>query len=509
MPLTAAEAADLVDDLYEELNERCRRPRYAELDGYFRGKHPLQFASATWREFHGDRYRGFSDNWCQVVPSVFAERIEHTGFRLNERSGQTGMTPGEQRLADAWARNEMDSQSSQGFLTTAIAGTSAVMVWADPDDESKAEITWESPDQVIVCSEPGRPMRRKHALKTWCDDDVEFATLYTADEVWKFERPEGRRVQVVGGRTPGGLELPEGSAFSLIGEGGWEQRKDIGTESWPMSNPLGVVPFVEVPNRPLLGGRPISEIDGARAMQDSINLLWAYLFNAADHASMPARVVMGQEPPKIPILDDTGRKVGEKAVELKDLANSRILWLTGQNTSINQWEPAKLSVFTEVMGTAIRHMASQTRTPLHSLVGELTNVNGETVIAMDAGLVGKVREFEKHCAARIREIYRLVSLVEDQSLAEQCRLGTVLWSNAETRLQSQASDAALKDKQVGLSLRTILQARYGMDDQQIEVELDNIRAEQEDPQLMGALGKIAAAAGSPVPAPAAVAGAGA
>jgi hypothetical protein len=74
---------------------------------------------------------------------------------------------------------------------------------------------------------------------------------------------------------------------------------------------------VEFANRPMLGGEPLSDIAGTIAMQDAINLLWAYLFVAADYASMPARVVMGQEPPKMPILDENGQKIGEKPVDIE------------------------------------------------------------------------------------------------------------------------------------------------------------------------------------------------
>src|SRR5690606_38901627 len=95
------------------------------------------------------------------------------------------------------------------------------------------------------------------------------------------------------------FERPDGIAVPTSDRSGWRPRE--GASPNPMPNPLGTVPVVEFPNRPMLGAEPLSHIAGTISMQDAINLLWAYLFSAADFASMPARVVMGQEPPKLPI----------------------------------------------------------------------------------------------------------------------------------------------------------------------------------------------------------------
>lgn len=65
--------------------------------------------------------------------------------------------------------------------------------------------------------------------------------------------------------------------------GGWKPR-EIADEPWPLPNPLGVVPVVEIMNRPRIGMNPISEIDGVIAMQDAINAMWSYLFANADQA---------------------------------------------------------------------------------------------------------------------------------------------------------------------------------------------------------------------------------
>ena len=237
-------------------------------------------------------------------------------------------------------------------------------------------------------------------------------------------------------------------------------------------------------------------------MQDAINLLWAYLFAAADYASMPARVVMGQEPPKLPILDANGVKIGEKPVDIEALTKGRMLWLTGAATKIDAWAAAKLDVFTDVIQIATKHISAQTRTPIYLVHGELGNVNGETLTGLDAPLNSKVRESHKFYRSPVREVFGLFALVRDNAdLAKACRLAAPQWANPEVRSDSQVSDAAVKDRQVGWSLAGVLERRYGLSQSEIDRELKVVAAEQADPYLSEIAAKGAADA---APAPAVV-----
>lgn len=461
MALTAQQALSTVERLYGVLNKR--RPAVALTDDYYRGKQPLRFASDKWREYHANRYTKFSDNWCAPVADSPNERLRVDGFRLDDDPKQSDQ---EKTLWNDWLMNDMEAQASQGFLASIISKRSFVLVWGDDDGNPVA--TWESPDQVVVDCDPERPGRRLSALKTWCDDDTEYATLYTPDEVWKFERPHTRLMQVQLAALPTTAEpffLTEaGLMVPTADKTGWVKRQPNEDAAWPIKNPLGVVPIVEFPNRPMLKGQPLSDIEGTMAMQDAINLLWAYLFVAADFASMPARVVMGQEPPKIPILDDTGQKVGERAVDLKKIAEDRILWLTGDQSKIGQWDAAKLDVFTGVIDTGVSHIAAQTRTPPHyMLLGNgMVNVNADGMRAAETGLVMKVNEEQTFFTPPVREVFRLFALVrDDKQAAERCRLGAVQWKNAENRSYAQTVDALLKLQTIGFPFEWLAE-QYGL-----------------------------------------------
>jgi hypothetical protein len=435
-----------VNRLYRILTIRAREAR--QFKAFYAGNQPLAFASDEWRREHQDRYRDFSDNWCEVVANSTSERIAVQGFKLPS-STKSRQSKAEKLLYDSWLRNEQDSLSAQGFLESIIARRSYALVWGDPTGEPI--INWKSAEQAMVWYDAETGRKREYGFVVWDDPDemLEFATLYTPEWVYKFSRGSAYKGDL-------GLILPEHVLAG--GGGGW---KHLPEASGP--NHLGVVPLVEFPNRPILGVGPLSDISGTTAMQNAINLLWAYLFNAADYASMPARVVMGQSPPKIPILDPvTGEKIGERPIDEKALTRGRMLWLTGEKSSVGQWEAAKLDVFTSVIEQAVGHIAAQTRTPPHYLVSNkgLSNLSGDALKAAETGLVQKVLQARDFFEPRVRDVFELIALqLGDDKMAQQARLGVVKWKDAENRSDAQTSDAMVKDAQAGYPFEYLLEMR--------------------------------------------------
>ena len=483
MGLNAAQAAAHINRLYDMLAKR--RPNVTSWESYFKGDHRLKYASPEWQKSHHARFEGFSDNWCGVVGSAAADRTEFYGLRLGDDADV--MSDDERELWRDWERVGGPEKAAQGFLTSAYASTSFALVWGRGEDEPS--LTWERPDQAIVeyDADTGEPLR---GLKSWSDDDGEYATLYEGgEELWKVSRAKSWA-----GTT--GLILP--SSYSTL-PGGWGERS--GTPVWSR-NPLGVLPLVEFPNRPLLGangGERVSDIAGTMAMQDAVNLMWAYLFSAADWASMPARVVMGQEPPKMPVLDENGQKIGEKVVDIETLKQGRMLWLTGQSATIGQWEAAKLDIFTDVVNVMVKHVSAQTATPIYLIHGELGNVNGETLQGMDSALVTKVRRGNKFRTRPTRGVFRRLALVRGRTdVAEACRTADVQWRNPAILLDSQVSDAAMKDKSIGWPFAAILERRYGMSQPEIARVMAQRDMEAEtDPETRAAMAILNGTAGAP------------
>lgn len=444
---TLEQALSLVSTLEAELSQRSGEAD-TYLD-YYRGKQPLRFASEEFRKYHGKRYAGFSDNWVQVVADSPVERLTVQGIK-----------PAQMDQADAeswrvWQANGLDADSQLGFQGAVIAARSFVLVWGDPDDDETPVVTFEDATSCVVLYEPGSRRKRRAALRRWQDGYNDVAVLYLPDEVWKFQRP-----------TAGRQDDSPQERTAAEDMKSW-QPMDREDEPNPQPNPMGVVPIVELPNRPLLAADPVSDVKGVVAMQDAINLLWAQLFTASDYASFPQRIVLGAERPTTPVLDDQGQIVGERPVDLEKFAVDRVLWITGEDAKVAEWQAANLTAYTEVMEVAVGHVAAQTRTPQHYLIGKMANLSGDALIAAETGLVKRVEEKQLWYGQALREMFRLIALAQDNTAkAKAISGGHVLWADAESRSRNQLADAMLKLKQVGFPFE-YLASHYGLTPTQV------------------------------------------
>lgn len=482
--MDVAKAEKLRDRIYERL--AARRPQIEEDEKYYRGEQPLTFATEEWRKANAARYSGFSDNWCGTVVNAEAERLDPIGVTGFEDKKAAKL------LWDWLRRNEFDALFSQGVVTSLSARRSYVMVWANSDQEPL--ITVEHPSHVEIEYDWENPRLRVAALKTWVDETTEFATLYTAHVVFKWER---KRSEIKNDRESQSAQ----ARLSTSAGGGWDVRQGSRDDAWPVKNPLGMVPVVEIGNRPTLLGEPVSEIQGVRPMQDAINLLWAYLFLAADYASMPARVALGTAPPTIPIIDQkTGEVTGNRPVEMKDLAEKRLLYLSGEDAKIDSWEAAKLDVFTNTIEVGVGHIAAQTRTPPHYLVANkgLSNLSGDALTAAEIGLVQKSNEFITFTNPALREVLRLIAKVlSKDKLADEARLATIVWKDREIRSESQLADASSKRRSYGYPLEYVMELE-GKDPGTIQRVMAMVEQENADVQLDSAVRELnRIAAGTP------------
>lgn len=457
----ASVAAKTLEQLLGELDKR--RPDVDELGDAYNGEHPLQYASENFKDFFKGRYERFSDNWCGVVADAPHERLEITGIRL------PGQQDGDDELFADWRATGSDAFSDLAFLDAIIAKRAYALVWGSGDDEPL--VTWEHPSQAIVGYDPETRERRAGA-KVWADDDTEYATLYLATEVWKFQRPRVKVDQV--------LQPIVGPMLA----GGWSLRAE-----GVISNPLGKVPLVEFANRPRLVGEPHSDVQGMLAMQHAINLFWAELFAVSDEATIGQRLIIGAEMPVMPILDAEGNVTGEKPIDLKKWRKDRVGWIEDPTAKAHEWQAAKMDPFTGVIEIMVGHVAAQTRTPAHYLLvgGTMANVSGDALKGLETGLVARTREKAQHFGRAARDVFELMALVRNNvSKAAEIRGAEVLWRDIENRSDAQVADAALKDSQIGLPLRYILEKRYNLSPSEIE----RVMSMREDEEASGLIGRV-------------------
>lgn len=444
----------------------ARRPAISEELAYYRGEQgTLRFGGEKFTQQFKDQFKGFADNWCQPVADASPERMTLIGIR------PYGKAKADVETNRAWERAEAAAGMQTALQVRSAARRSFALVAPGRTDQTP-RITFESPEQAIVDSDPATRERRA-GLIMWADDKIEFATLYTPNQVWKFQREVsedrherlGRPVDLTGGWEP-----------RTVGMGADEPAVGV--------NPLGEVPLVELRNRDMLDDQPMSDIRGVMAMQDAINLVWAYLINALDAASLPQRVVTGASPPEVPVLDKDGQKVGSRPVELDDLLGEKILWVPGDTAKTAEWSRSQLEPFSRVIEQAVEHIAAQTRTPPHYLMTKLINTAAESLTISEAGLVSKTRQAITSVNPPTRDIYKLMALAmrRPNSEVEALAAGIPMWADIQYRSEAQRADALVKKRQMGYPLRWIFE-QDGNSPEEIDRIMDMIREEQETDPL--------------------------
>lgn len=427
--LTLEEAQKATERLSKELDGR--RPKISKRISYFKGETgQLRFASKKFGEYFDNQYSGFSDNWCMPVAQATAERMNFLGIRpYGKESGV------DKALERAWYANDGDAGSSEAFLLFGVASRAYSLVHPASSPDGMPRLTWEHPESAIVDTDPVTGVDRA-GLVVWADDKMDYATYYTPDFLVRFKRATDR-------------ERHERNGEQADLTGGWELRDP---ETEVETNPLGEVPLTELRNQTLLDDEPISDIDGVMALQDTANLVWAYLLNSLDQASLPARVVTGADLPKVPILDKTGQVTGYQDVELDELMKERILWIPGEKAAISEWTAAQLDVFSKVIEQIVEHIAAQTRTPPHYLVAKMVNTAAESLNIAEAGLVSKTGERLKYAGRGMRKTNRLMARAmgaKDKKILN-ITAGRLIWDDIQYRSESQMADSVTKLRSAGM-----------------------------------------------------------
>ncbi len=173
-------------------------------------------------------------------------------------------------------------------------------------------------------------------------------------------------------------------------------------------------------------------------------------------------------------------------------------------------------MYTGIIEVAVAHVAAQTRTPQHYLIGKMANLAEGALLAAETGLVKRTDEKALWTGQGLREVARLIALARGEvNKARALRAGMVLWADTESRSHSQLADALVKLKDIGFPFKW-LALRYGLTPTEVadvvamkeaEAELDPLgevtRLMTQNAQPPGPSGPAGVEEGEQVPADAA------
>lgn len=399
-----------------------RKTEIVRCDDYYRGKHNLAFAGKKFREAFGGLFGTFADNWCEVVVDAVEERLNIEGFRFGEAP---------EADKDAWAiwqRNELDADSQLVHTESLVTGYGYALVWAD--DDGKALITGESPSQCIVAHATGSRRRRAAGLKRWHDDDGHiYAVVYLPDGIYKYRT-----------KTKASTD-----ALSSVDEqlAAWETYQPKSDDSWPLPNPLDVVPLVPLYNKPRLirPGTGESELARVIPLQDAINKLFTDMLVASEFGAFRQRWATG--------LDMEQDEAGNKVFPFRSGPGN--VWAVepgddgAQETKFGEFSETSLENFVKAIEMGVQHLASQTRTPPHYLNASADRLSGESIKAAETGLVAKTRRKMRPYGEAWEDVMRLAFAVETTDDPRANAIDAeAIWADPESRTEAEHVDATLK-----------------------------------------------------------------
>lgn len=417
--------------LNARLDERI--PRLVLLDDYYDGDHPLPRGPERAKEAFRKWLRKSRSNWMGLVVDAKAERLRVQGIRYG--SGQRADT----QAWDIWQANSMDLGSDAVHLEAFVAGETYVSVEPNPDDASTPFIFPEHPCQMIVATPPARPFQRDAAFKKWLDDSgYVFATLYLPGAVYKFRSKTKRRPDTLG---------------KIV----WE-RREVDGEDWPLPNPFGEVPVIPFRNRSRLLKPGRSEIDGLTDTQDRINEMLFQRLIAGQYAAFRQRAASG-------MTLETDPATGKPKMPFEPSMTE--LWVSEDpETKWHEFSQTTLTGYLDSVEADVQHIAAQSSTPPHYLLGKMMNLAAEAMKAAEAGLVAKVQNRMLHFGESWEAVWRLsFKAIGDEAKAREFNAETI-WRNPEFRTEGQLVDALTKMATLGVP-REALWERWGASPQEI------------------------------------------
>lgn len=406
-----------------------------KFDRYYRGDQTLNFASEKFRKAFGRVLGRVNSNFMALVVRAVAERLDVEGFRL-------GASPdGDDQAWAIWQANNMDAESAIAQLEALIYGRSPVAVWWDSDE--KPLITVESSLETVVETAPGNRRKRLAALKKWRGEDGHLhATLYLPEAIFKWQSHT-----VIEGESLGSRDVQ------------WDPRTVEG-EDWPLQNRLGVVPVVMLENEPRTLTPGTSEIASVISLQDQINKVLVDLMVASEYSSFRQRWATGVE---IPLDPETGQKV-----EPFKAAIDRVWTVKNPDAAFGDFDTSDLSQYVKSIEMHVQHIASQSGTPAHYLLGNMgTFPSGEALRATEAALVKKAQRKMRFFSDAWEEVMRLAFLVDGNEEKANITDSQVIWRDPETRTEVEHVDALMKLQALGVP-QEMLWERAGLSPQEID-----------------------------------------
>jgi SPP1 family phage portal protein len=408
-----------------------RRAEYETAEAYYEGDVPETFASlALRRTFRQTGYQARL-NFCRPVVDAVHSRLEIASVvGTSDRATKV--------IGDTWEFNQLALDANEIHKRALVYGDCYVMVW--PDEDGNLEISYNTPLTTTVVYDPESPRKKLYAIKMWETANGTRLNRYEADRIVKY-RTDSK-------------EVTEGVQ--------WNYMETV-------ENPFGEVPVFHFrTERPK--GR--AEHKDAIDAQNYINKQFVTSMIVTDYQGAPQRYALSKAGTTSEAKDfaegDTDRE------NLGALQNGPgKLWYMTDVEKVGQFDPADPANFWNPIKDTVRAMASLTNTPLHYFERTGNVPSGQALRVAEAPLIKKVRNRQASFGQTWREVFKFVLKANGVGGDVQ-----VKWAEVESMDSLEVLDAALKKRNVGMSIAQVLR-ESGYDEEVITRVLEEAKAERD------------------------------
>lgn len=422
-----------LDELTQIIDER--RGKLDRIRQHWNGTPPASFMSRKSRDALQGRLKTLSINVPRLVVNSKVDRLSLAGF--NDAAGEPAAA-----LWQAWQLAGMTTESEMVHTDYYLYGKSFMLVW--PDSAGRPRPIAGNPFSMAAITDPGTG-EIERAVRRWSAGGRSFAIVYTP--------------------TTATLWTSEVANMSTAA-GGWKRTRVVG-------NPLGIVPVVEFPRQ-----LSSDDADGTSAVGDILDLTEALVKVLSDalvtseHYARPRRWATGLE-----IEEDEDGNI------LDPFGDSRFLQSESPDTKFGQFDPVRLDGYTDLTATITQQIGSLTGLPPHylGLHGDQP-ANADGVRAAEAQLASAAYSDQRGLDRPWSQVAQLMAAILDPGVDPLGRDYRPEWSSPEIRTPAQAADAATKQSQIGIPLRTILVGTLGYS----PAEADRIEQQRDREALLQA-----------------------
>lgn len=356
---------------------------YTEWFDYYRGVQPLRYAAERLREIFQSPQTTFVQNWCSVVVDAVLDRLNLARLTVSNDEALTA------RLGVLWQAAHLDEDADAILRASLVTGEAYVLAWrsegAAAGEVGEVEAYYHDPRLCHLWYEVERPRVKRMGAKWWRGDDkVWRLNLYYSDRIEKFG---GGTADVVGG-------------FRLLEE---------------VENPWGVVPLFQFArDRYLRQG----ELVNVLPLQDAINKLLGDMMIAAEFGAFRQRwIVTNADTSKL-------RNAPNEIWEVPAAGGGE------QPTALGEFAATDLSNYLDAIDRLAASIGVISRTPKHYFFAQGGDPSGEALLAMEAALVRKVRQYQERFTPAWQELAAFLLRLDGVVVAPQVIMP--VWDAAAT-----------------------------------------------------------------------------